>query len=211
MPPRRGTENAGRGACDAPVLVLLATAGPCKGALFDEQVERRRIGRGPKGNTVCLKDASVSQRHAEVVWTGGEWTLTDVGSSNGTLLNGEEQREGAPTRNAAAASRRAPRSHGAACRRAGEPHALKDGDVITLGDSTVLKVSLRAAPAAGAAATPAPAPLGAAAAVPTVEAFLNAQCEQAVARLRGQLEADMQALRAETEAAVTELLAEAEA
>jgi pSer/pThr/pTyr-binding forkhead associated (FHA) protein len=94
------------------VLVLRATAGPCKGAVFDEQVERRRIGRGPKGNTVCLKDASVSQRHAEVVWTGAEWTLTDVGSSNGTLLNDVEQRQGkrAPRLGAhrAARSRRAP-------------------------------------------------------------------------------------------------------
>ena len=107
MPPRRGKENAVRGACDAPVLVLRATGGPCKGAVFDEQVERRRIGRGPKGNTVCLKDASVSQRHAEVVWTGAEWTLTDVGSSNGTLLNGEEQRESARAAAADAAARRA--------------------------------------------------------------------------------------------------------
>ena len=110
MPPRRGKENAGRGACDAPVLVLTATAGPCKGAVFDEQVERRRIGRGPKGNTVCLKDASVSQRHAEVAWTGAEWALTDVGSSNGTLLNDVEQRQGAPRRDAARRARSAPRS-----------------------------------------------------------------------------------------------------
>ena len=96
MPPRRGKENAARGGCEAPVLVLVATAGPCKGAVFDEQAEKRRIGRGPKGNTVCLKDSSVSQRHAEVVWTGAEWSLTDVGSSNGTLLNDVEQRQGAP-------------------------------------------------------------------------------------------------------------------
>lgn len=78
------------------MLVLVATEGPCKGAVFDEQAEKRRIGRGPKGNTVCLKDSSVSQRHAEVVWTGAEWSLTDVGSSNGTLLNDVEQRQGAP-------------------------------------------------------------------------------------------------------------------
>ena len=75
----------------------------------------------------------------------------------------------------------------------------------------MLEVSLRAAPAAGAAASVAPAPLGATTSVPTVESFLNAQCEAAVARLRMQVEADMHALRAETEATVTELLAEAEA
>jgi hypothetical protein len=60
------------------------------------QLERRRIGRGPKGNAVCVKDPSVSQKHAEVVWSGVAWTLLDVGSSNGSALNDVEvSREGA--------------------------------------------------------------------------------------------------------------------
>jgi len=44
---------------------------------------------------VVVKDPSVSQKHAEVVWTGCEWTICDVGSSNGSLLNDVELAEGA--------------------------------------------------------------------------------------------------------------------
>jgi hypothetical protein len=41
MPPRRGKENAAAAnACAAPLLVLTVTAGPCKGAVFDEQARR---------------------------------------------------------------------------------------------------------------------------------------------------------------------------
>jgi pSer/pThr/pTyr-binding forkhead associated (FHA) protein len=31
----------------------------------------------------------VSERHGAIAWTADGWTLTDVGSSNGTLVNGE--------------------------------------------------------------------------------------------------------------------------
>ena len=45
---------------------------------------------------MVVKDLSVSQKHAEVVWSGAAWTLVDVGSSNGTTLNDEElPRQGA--------------------------------------------------------------------------------------------------------------------
>lgn len=36
-----------------------------------------------KGNQVHVKDGAVSQNHAEVAWDGKEWTITDLGSSNG--------------------------------------------------------------------------------------------------------------------------------
>lgn len=59
------------------------------------QVERRRIGRVKgAGNNVCVKDPSVSQKHAELVWSGAAWQLTDLGSSNGTFVNGKELQEG---------------------------------------------------------------------------------------------------------------------
>ncbi len=62
---------------------------------------------------------------------------------------------------------------------------LKDGDVIALGEHSVLRVSITAAsaaapPAAGAAAA-SRAPLAVA---HTVESFLNAQCEGAIAQLQ---------------------------
>ena len=43
---------------------------------------------------MCVKDPSVSQKHAELVWTGAAWELTDLGSSNGTFVNGKELQEG---------------------------------------------------------------------------------------------------------------------
>lgn len=34
-------------------------------------------------------DPAVSERHAVIAWAPDGWTLADVGSSNGTLVNGE--------------------------------------------------------------------------------------------------------------------------
>lgn len=34
-------------------------------------------------------DPAVSERHAVIAWAADGWTLNDVGSSNGTLVNGE--------------------------------------------------------------------------------------------------------------------------
>lgn len=45
------------------------------------------MGRMP-GCEVVLADPNVSRRHAEVRETGVEWVLTDLGSTNGTKLNG---------------------------------------------------------------------------------------------------------------------------
>ena len=59
-------------------------------------MERIRIGRVKANNTVCIKDPSVSQKHAELSWTGLRWEVSDLGSSNGTWVNEREvEREGA--------------------------------------------------------------------------------------------------------------------
>ena len=50
--------------------------------------ERLLIGRGP-GSDILLEDDSVSRRHAELLWRGGGWVIHDLGSLNGTLLNGK--------------------------------------------------------------------------------------------------------------------------
>jgi hypothetical protein len=49
--------------------------------------ERLLIGRGA-GSDILLMDDSVSRRHAELLWRGGGWVIHDLGSTNGTLLNG---------------------------------------------------------------------------------------------------------------------------
>jgi pSer/pThr/pTyr-binding forkhead associated (FHA) protein len=50
--------------------------------------ESMTIGRSPE-NFICLDDISVSSRHAELTMVGEVCHLKDVGSTNGTLVNGE--------------------------------------------------------------------------------------------------------------------------
>jgi FHA domain-containing protein/uncharacterized protein DUF1707 len=45
------------------------------------------IGRGP-GCDCVVSDPTVSRRHAELRSLGGEWILADLGSTNGTRVNG---------------------------------------------------------------------------------------------------------------------------
>lgn len=45
------------------------------------------IGRDAE-NTVMIPDQRVSGRHARLVQRGGQWWVEDLGSTNGTLLNG---------------------------------------------------------------------------------------------------------------------------
>lgn len=50
------------------------------------------IGR-LSNNDVVLSDPNVSRRHAELRLSDGRWVLTDLGSTNGTLVNGKLARE----------------------------------------------------------------------------------------------------------------------
>jgi serine phosphatase RsbU (regulator of sigma subunit) len=45
------------------------------------------IGRSPS-SSICIPDVSVSRQHAEIEQREGHWFLRDLGSSNGTRLNG---------------------------------------------------------------------------------------------------------------------------
>ena len=83
---------------------------------------------------VVIDDASVSRRHAQLIRRGDAWYVADIGSRNGTTLNGQ-----AVTREV----------------------RLSDGDVLELGEASI-KVQLRSpGPSDGLAAPPAdvlPAP-----------------------------------------------------
>jgi pSer/pThr/pTyr-binding forkhead associated (FHA) protein len=46
-----------------------------------------RVGRSP-ANTVMIEDQFVSAEHALIILRGDQWWLEDLGSRNGTLLNG---------------------------------------------------------------------------------------------------------------------------
>jgi hypothetical protein len=49
--------------------------------------ESLEIGRDPECGLV-LEDSRVSKRHARLRWTGSGWALQDLGSKNGTTVNG---------------------------------------------------------------------------------------------------------------------------
>jgi hypothetical protein len=50
--------------------------------------DRVIVGR-LQGCDICLADANVSRRHAELCLMDGDWFVADLDSTNGTMLNGE--------------------------------------------------------------------------------------------------------------------------
>lgn len=56
---------------------------------LDPELRSIDVGRNI-GNPICLAfDESVSGRHARLVYGAGVWSVEDIGSTNGTLLNGK--------------------------------------------------------------------------------------------------------------------------
>jgi len=49
------------------------------------------VGRNPEC-AICLDDANVSRRHAAFIRIDDDWAVTDLGSTNGTRVNGNEVR-----------------------------------------------------------------------------------------------------------------------
>lgn len=63
--------------------------GPQAGAVLEKKgVGPFRLGRTTKSH-FAVKDPSVSEKHAELAFKEGRWVIRDLGSSNGTKLNGE--------------------------------------------------------------------------------------------------------------------------
>src|SRR5690606_19114602 len=57
---------------------------------------RTVIGRGSDAG-ITISDAGSSRRHAEVLWDGERAMLRDLGSTNGTKVDGQKVREAALT------------------------------------------------------------------------------------------------------------------
>lgn len=101
-PRRTGVAPAAR-----PSSKLVCTAGPASGQEFPLSGDEVTIGRAADA-TVSVPDTSVSRKHALVRKTADGWAVSDLGSGNGTIVNGEQITD---------------------------EQALSSDDVITLGDS----------------------------------------------------------------------------
>ncbi len=58
------------------------------GRIYEFVVPRTTVGRGDH-NTLTIHDSSVSQTHCEIYAYGEDVIVRDLGSSNGTFVNGE--------------------------------------------------------------------------------------------------------------------------
>jgi signal transduction histidine kinase/pSer/pThr/pTyr-binding forkhead associated (FHA) protein len=65
---------------------LLVLQGPDKGRRFELPDEPALVGR--ESRSLPLTDNTVSRRHAELLPDNGAWVLKDLGSSNGSYVNG---------------------------------------------------------------------------------------------------------------------------
>jgi hypothetical protein len=91
---------------------LLARQGPRAGQAFDLNKPVVTIGR-EASNDIVLEDPQVSRQHARLTLQGTSYLIEDLGSTNGSFING---------------------------RRVMTPTPLNPGDKLGLGDTVVLEV-----------------------------------------------------------------------
>jgi predicted component of type VI protein secretion system len=85
-------------------------SGPTPGATYPLEGDQLIIGRDAS-NGVAINDAEISRKHARLTFQGGKYVLEDLGSTNGTFVNGQ---------------------------RLISATVLKSGDVVSLGEQIVL-------------------------------------------------------------------------
>ena len=68
--------------------LLVVTTGPVAGSRLELVSAETRIGRDPTSD-LFLDDVTVSRRHAEIRRIGPAYVVVDLGSFNGTYLNGQ--------------------------------------------------------------------------------------------------------------------------
>ena len=77
-------------------FVLYSEAGtPEKGAFLPYYLEENaayNIGRS-EDNHICYPNETVSRTHAQLYWSGESWWIRDLGSTNGTYVNGKRTLE----------------------------------------------------------------------------------------------------------------------
>jgi pSer/pThr/pTyr-binding forkhead associated (FHA) protein len=63
-------------------------SGPTPGKTFPLEGDVLTIGR-EASNQIAINDAEISRKHSQLVLQGGKYVLTDLGSTNGTFVNGQ--------------------------------------------------------------------------------------------------------------------------
>jgi len=64
-------------------------SGPAVGAVYPLEKEQITIGRD-SANSIQINDPEMSRRHARLQMQGGKYVIEDLGSTNGTLVNGQK-------------------------------------------------------------------------------------------------------------------------
>ena len=67
---------------------LTMRSGPNPGTVFTLEGEQLSIGRD-SSNEIAINDAEISRRHARLTFQGGKYVIEDMGSTNGTYVNGQ--------------------------------------------------------------------------------------------------------------------------
>jgi pSer/pThr/pTyr-binding forkhead associated (FHA) protein len=80
---------------EAPIASLLVRSGSLKGKRLTVRNPVVNIGRGDY-NDLVIPEPSVSASHAKLQRREGIWVLTDLGSTNGTFVDGERLTEETP-------------------------------------------------------------------------------------------------------------------
>ncbi len=89
---------------------LVVRSGPTPGKVYPIMKNEVIIGRDPNAD-ILVNDAEVSRHHAVIKLTGEGYTIEDLGSTNGTVINGD---------------------------RLSGPYLLKSGEIISLGEHITL-------------------------------------------------------------------------
>lgn len=89
----RESDDVGLEIPEARGAALFVRRGPNAGALYGVDGERVTIGRDPNSD-IFLNHQTVSRHHLELHRSAGRTEFVDVGSYNGTYVNGERRDSG---------------------------------------------------------------------------------------------------------------------
>jgi hypothetical protein len=81
-------DHANEEAAAAPPEAYLVVSGEGLGRQVHRLQAPAVIGRGPESD-ILINDPAVSRSHARIDWDGARFVIEDLGSTNGTALNGE--------------------------------------------------------------------------------------------------------------------------